>query len=660
MTKPPIPDVGSKGTYTFLEPFKSAINLSPQILYTCRGVRSISDLISSNEDLDTLIYNQLKITDKQVLTILKEADFKADRLIVVLQSEIGAWLYVPIQYISTYPSTNGIPYVYRNLTLVTPPISLNEDISGLMSVLSSKIQSCLGVAPKGRIVTLDTPETVAFMDLQDQMVIRDVAKTDGSDLTLLLDIEHRIAIADSALATIENAVMRGFSASSTVIRLTNPHVLKYVFDKDLNWLTVTLDDFHSTSPNDKHASTTWMLASNGKIVSTGECMLDLQEVWTPMTGLDLFSYDLKVIYTSKLGSVMASDWFKIDLPHPSINAPTITARLNTGESLTISMSSTGCTAYRCTLLSVVYTVISPSGTSTKVTSTEGEAEVTWDVPTSPAPDEGDWVIVANYTTVEGITSAESNIVEVTLVVNTVKPVLSMGMQWTTGHDKTEDMIDCLLSGTPYTSDYEDTLVQTLWEGFDVDGKEVPFTNTSKLTLTNTIPNLLLADIKIATVRLTYITKYGKVVSSDASTIASTHLVADYATTKKISMSYIAVTSNPYSMTFKDFKGIENAATWIVTTDAISQIEFTDGTNTYVLKELSGIWSSKDAVECKTLVDGCKAKGLTMVDTDNLPTWMHPNAPTNTDTGILYNLTATMRYTGPTVLLLGTYVNETIT
>jgi hypothetical protein len=209
--------------------------------------------------------------------------------------------------------------------------------------------------------------------------------------------------------------------------------------------------------------------------------------------------------------------------------------------------------------------------------------------------------------------------------------------------------------------YLDSLIETIWEGVDLNGESVVFSNKDKITFTNTIDALPTADFKAVTIRVTLVTKYGKVVASDSSTIQTTHLTFRYSDTSGMNASYFSVTSDPYSMLFNKFEAMKDGKpVWFFYTDAQCKLEFTDGTNKYMLAESSGIWSAKDTTACKTRVDDIKSKGTTMVDSDSLPTWMHSSQPVNTGLDILNTLTATLIYTGPSALLTGVYVKEVIT
>ncbi|HXQ36815.1 MAG TPA: hypothetical protein VN843_22575, partial [Anaerolineales bacterium] len=119
-----IPAVGTTGYFQLLTPFDTLISINER--YTLKSVRKISDYLASNENVheDIYIANGIESTYQD--------DLMNDIEILGIQSERGAWVYVPVRYVKCYPIVNGIPYRTVSIVLPMQPIPVNTDLSGLL------------------------------------------------------------------------------------------------------------------------------------------------------------------------------------------------------------------------------------------------------------------------------------------------------------------------------------------------------------------------------------------------------------------------------------------------------------------------------------------------------------------------------------------------
>jgi len=142
-----LPVLGSQGTYELLPPFDTKI--TPEEIYTCKAIRSISEYISYNQDAKKEVYDYYGLSDEDF-----EEDVKNDIQIISLQNDDGVWLYVPSRFISKYPDANGIPYKQIAIVTKLPALKSDRDLSFLITDIDNLVKDSLGVSSNVSIVEL--------------------------------------------------------------------------------------------------------------------------------------------------------------------------------------------------------------------------------------------------------------------------------------------------------------------------------------------------------------------------------------------------------------------------------------------------------------------------------------------------------------------------
>lgn len=156
-----LPTLGSQGTYELLPPFDTKI--TPEEIYTCKAIRSISEYISYNQDAKKEVYDYYGLTAEDY-----ENDVKEDMQILSLQNDNGVWLYVPKRFVSKYPDVNGIPYKQTAIVTKLPALKSDRDLSFLITDIENLIKDTLGVDTDVSLVELS--RTIAVVkELSDQM-----------------------------------------------------------------------------------------------------------------------------------------------------------------------------------------------------------------------------------------------------------------------------------------------------------------------------------------------------------------------------------------------------------------------------------------------------------------------------------------------------------
>lgn len=185
-----LPTLGSSGTYELDAPYDTKI--LPEEIYTCKGIRKLSEYISHNQDPKKTIYDYYGLSDSDY-----DNDIKEDMEIISLQNKDGVWLYVPARYILKYPIVNGIPYHQIALVCKLPAIEVNNDLEFLKTDIGNLIRDYLGIDSVIDIVELSRVIAIT-KEMSDTMtversLISNGRITDRSRYTQLLQ-DHDIAL----------------------------------------------------------------------------------------------------------------------------------------------------------------------------------------------------------------------------------------------------------------------------------------------------------------------------------------------------------------------------------------------------------------------------------------------------------------------------------
>lgn len=133
-----IPEVGSSGVWTLRSPFD--VMIAKNVRYKCQEIRRISGYIANNEDVKTTVYTANKISEA-----VYEEDLASDSDIVSLQGETGQWLYVPVRYIVSYPTTNGVNYRTSVVAVSLPALPANTDMTNFFASITNLVSDTFGV-----------------------------------------------------------------------------------------------------------------------------------------------------------------------------------------------------------------------------------------------------------------------------------------------------------------------------------------------------------------------------------------------------------------------------------------------------------------------------------------------------------------------------------
>lgn len=151
-TKPTyyMPAVGTKGTFSFQEPFDSILFSSQE--YEVKSIRSLKELYDSEEDPYTNIYASNNLT---------EDDFKTDLdnniPIIVLANSANQYYYVPATKLASLPKSTGIKYQECMMVINLGYLPLEFNIDVAKDTIINDIKASLGIES-----TVETIKTSAI------------------------------------------------------------------------------------------------------------------------------------------------------------------------------------------------------------------------------------------------------------------------------------------------------------------------------------------------------------------------------------------------------------------------------------------------------------------------------------------------------------------
>lgn len=144
------PDIGQSGVYKLVYPFDTLV--TPKVVYTCRSLRTINDILAAGEEIFETYYKSIGLTQTDY-----ERDAKNNVCIVGLQSGTGEWIYVPSSYIQTAPNMNGVKYSSLVLGVSLGPLPDKFNLEGLIAIFKDATTATIGVTPEIKGIVVSQP-----------------------------------------------------------------------------------------------------------------------------------------------------------------------------------------------------------------------------------------------------------------------------------------------------------------------------------------------------------------------------------------------------------------------------------------------------------------------------------------------------------------------
>ena len=176
-----IPDIGSKGKFTFKDPVSKKISNTTSL--TCQSIRTLAELISQKENTFKDVYLALGLTKADY-----ENDISAGVSILSLQAETGSWFYVPSSYLSSYPNINGVTYTRMMMGVGLGAVADTLDLEGLKVSISNIVYDQLGISPEIKLISVSQSAIISYGDHDKIEAVRKAkVKLNKSDSRLLTE-----------------------------------------------------------------------------------------------------------------------------------------------------------------------------------------------------------------------------------------------------------------------------------------------------------------------------------------------------------------------------------------------------------------------------------------------------------------------------------------
>lgn len=192
-----IPQIGAVGVFTLAAPYDS--QLTPQVAYTCRSLRMLSDIAASGELIWERYYQPLNVSE----TVYQQ-DLADNVCIVGLHAGTGEWVYVPSSFILSAPSINGVMYSPVILGVSLGPIPDSYQLDGLIEKVEGVVQAVLGIKPVIKGMLISQPALVSHEEAVRLESVRTAAITDNqSDYSKLQQALSDLQLTRSKLQQLE-------------------------------------------------------------------------------------------------------------------------------------------------------------------------------------------------------------------------------------------------------------------------------------------------------------------------------------------------------------------------------------------------------------------------------------------------------------------------
>lgn len=192
-----VPQIGAVGVYTLAAPFDTQI--TPQVAYTCRSLRELSDIAAAGETIWERYYEPFGVSQ----TVYQQ-DLADNVCIVGLHAGTGEWVYVPSSHIIKAPDINGVLYSPVVLGVSLGAIPDSYQLDGLISRISNVVEATLGIKPTIKGMLISQPAIIPYEESERLEEVRRTAISDNeSDYSKLQQATAALQATQSKLQQLE-------------------------------------------------------------------------------------------------------------------------------------------------------------------------------------------------------------------------------------------------------------------------------------------------------------------------------------------------------------------------------------------------------------------------------------------------------------------------
>lgn len=194
------PGIGVSGLYTLKDPYHQM--LIPQVSYTCRSLRTLSDIAASGEKIWERFYEPYKVT-----TEAYQKDLASNICIVGLQAGTGEWAYVPASFIDKMPDPNGVMYSPVMMGVYLGAVEDTFPLDGLQAQIKSIVQATLGVEPQIKAAVTGQPVILTHAQHERLLVARAALKKNNeSDYARAERLQRELIQAQETVAALSKFI----------------------------------------------------------------------------------------------------------------------------------------------------------------------------------------------------------------------------------------------------------------------------------------------------------------------------------------------------------------------------------------------------------------------------------------------------------------------
>lgn len=140
------PPIGARGRYILTLPWFA----NPSKLYTCIAIRSLADIYKSGLDAYTVFYKTMGLIDGETFGTVPFI-FSVEALrkpnIISLRADDGETIYVPDNFIQSFPNMGEVKYNHMVLSLSLGPIPDYVNLDAVKSAIADAVRDNVGVTP---------------------------------------------------------------------------------------------------------------------------------------------------------------------------------------------------------------------------------------------------------------------------------------------------------------------------------------------------------------------------------------------------------------------------------------------------------------------------------------------------------------------------------
>lgn len=194
------PSIGMSGLFELKEPFNNL--LIPQVSYTCRSLRTLSEIAASGEKIWERFYEPYQVSVEAY-----QADLANNICIVGLQAGTGEMADVPESFITALPDPNGVLYTPITLGVYLGAVEDSFALDGIVTQIENAVQAALGVKPQVKGIVSGQSVILSHLENERLLAARAAVKVQiESDYARAERLARELVQARDKIAALENFI----------------------------------------------------------------------------------------------------------------------------------------------------------------------------------------------------------------------------------------------------------------------------------------------------------------------------------------------------------------------------------------------------------------------------------------------------------------------